>query len=253
LVSLAGLLSSFAEAAEKVLPRLAGLRLAESTAERTTEAAGTRLAGGETFGAKADWRWHKDALGRTCAYVSVDATGVGMQGPGGAAAEGRMAAVGLIFNPRPGESAGAAEQSRALAALGPLASLGDPMRRQGAQVGMDRAEVGVALTDGGAGLEEFLRVYFPRAECVLDFFPAAEQVNDLAKALDPDAAQAGEAAGAWCHTLKHEGGAALLETLETLDLRGRKAEARETHVRSRVMCGTICTGWTTRAIASWVG
>ena len=34
LVSLAGLLASFAEAAGKVLPRLAGLRLAESTAER---------------------------------------------------------------------------------------------------------------------------------------------------------------------------------------------------------------------------
>jgi hypothetical protein len=40
LVSLAGLLSSFAEAAEKVLPRLAGLGLAESMAERATEAAG---------------------------------------------------------------------------------------------------------------------------------------------------------------------------------------------------------------------
>ncbi len=35
LVSLAGLLGSFAEAAEKVLPRLAGLRPAESTAERS--------------------------------------------------------------------------------------------------------------------------------------------------------------------------------------------------------------------------
>jgi hypothetical protein len=43
-VSLAGLLASFAEAATKILPKLAGLRLAESTVERATEAAGARLA-----------------------------------------------------------------------------------------------------------------------------------------------------------------------------------------------------------------
>jgi hypothetical protein len=232
MVSLAGLLSSFAEASEKVLPRLAGLRLAESTAERTTEGAGARLgrrrAAGETFGPARDWPWPKDARGRTCAYASLDATGVGMQGEGGAAAEGRMAYVGLIFAPGP---PGAPARERALAGLYGLPELGAQMRRQGAQVGMDRAEVWVALTDGGAGLEEFLRVYFPRAECVLDFFHAAEHLNALAKALYPDESKAQEAAGAWCHTLKHEGGSALLALLEALDLRGRKAEAREAHRR----------------------
>ena len=232
MVSLAGLLSSFAEASEKVLPRLAGLRLAESTAERTAEAAGARLgrrrAAGETLGAARDWPWRTDALGRTCAYVSVDATGVGMQGENGAAAEGRMAYVGLIFSPQEG---GEPARERALAGLLGLPELGAQLRRQGAQVGMDRADVWVALTDGGAGLEEFLRVYFPRAECVLDFFHAAEHLNDLAKALYPGAAEAEAAAGAWCHVLKHEGGAALLAALEALDLRGRKAEAREAHRR----------------------
>src|SRR5438067_49317 len=53
-VGLAGALGSFAEAAEKVLPRLAGLRVAESTVERAAERAGAdvgrRLAAGETFG-----------------------------------------------------------------------------------------------------------------------------------------------------------------------------------------------------------
>jgi hypothetical protein len=71
LVSLAGTLTSFAEAADKVLPRMAGLRLAESTAERTTEAAGQRLrqqrAAGHTFSPARDWPWPKDARGRTCA------------------------------------------------------------------------------------------------------------------------------------------------------------------------------------------
>ncbi len=96
---------------------------------------------------------------------------------------------------------------------------------------MDRADVWVALTDGGAGLEDFLRVYFPRAECVLDFYHAAEHLNDLAKALYPDEAEVHEAAGAWCHVLKHEGGSALLATLEALDPRGRKAAAREAYRR----------------------
>ena len=39
-VALAGALSSFAEAAQKTLPKLAGLRIGESTVERTTERAG---------------------------------------------------------------------------------------------------------------------------------------------------------------------------------------------------------------------
>jgi hypothetical protein len=179
-----------------------GVRLAESTAERATE-------------------------GGTCAYVSLDATGVGMPEKG-AAAEGRLAYVGPIFSP---QEAGAPARERAPAGLYGLPELGAQMRRQGAQVGRDRADLWVALTDGGAGLEEFLRVYFPRAECVLDFFHAAEHLNALAKALHPDEAQAQEAAGVWRHTLKHEGGEALRAALEALDLRGRTGEAREAHRR----------------------
>src|SRR5262249_53451869 len=155
-------------------------------------------------------------------------TGVGMQGANGAAVEGRMAYVGLVYGPG---AEGAAAHERALAGLYELAELGAQMRQQGAQVGMDPADVWAALTDGGAGLEEFMRAYFPRAECVLDFYHAAEHLGDLAKALYPDAAQAREAAGSWCHTLKHAGGAALLGVLEGVDLRGRKVEVRQTHRR----------------------
>jgi hypothetical protein len=71
LVSLAGTLTRFAEAAQKVLPRRAGLRRAESTAERTSEAAGQRLrrqrAASAIFGVARDWPWPTDAKGRTCA------------------------------------------------------------------------------------------------------------------------------------------------------------------------------------------
>ena len=231
MVALAGTVSSFAEAAEKVLPRLTGMRVSESTVERTTEAIGTglgeRLNAGEVFGPAGPWPWSTDACGRTVGYVSLDATGVGIQGPNGAAAEGRMVDVGLIFDPG---STGRPGRMRALAGLYTLDELGPPMRRQAAQVGLETADVWVGLTDGGNGLDEFLRVYFPRAELVLDFYHAAEHLNELAKALHPqDDGAAGELAGRWCHQLKHAGGAALLSTLAAVDLRGRKADVRERH------------------------
>src|SRR5207253_19156 len=54
LTCLAGILSSFEEAGDKVLPRMAGLRVSASTVQRVTERAGAdlagRLRGGETFG-----------------------------------------------------------------------------------------------------------------------------------------------------------------------------------------------------------
>jgi hypothetical protein len=231
MVALAGTLSSFAEAAEKVLPKLAGVRVSESTAERTTEAAGQalgeRLTKGEVFGDAGPWKWSKDANGQTVGYVSLDATGVGIQGPNGAAAEGKMVDVGLIFDPG---SDGRPGRMRALAGLYRLDELGAQMRRQACQVGLDAADVWVGLTDGGNGLDEFLRVYFPRAELILDFYHAAEHLNKLAQALHPqDDGQAGESAGRWCHQLKHEGGAAVLATLEAIDLRGKRADARERH------------------------
>ncbi len=105
LVCLAGAVDSFGEAADVVLKKLAALHVSESTVERTSEAVGhdigRRVAAGETFGASTPWSWHKDAEGKTCAYVSLDLTGLGMQGPDGGAAEGRMAAVGMVYNPVP--------------------------------------------------------------------------------------------------------------------------------------------------------
>lgn len=196
-VSIAGAVDSFAEAADVVLKKLAGLRVSESTAERTSEAVGRdigqRLAAGETFGASTPWRWHKDAEGKTCAYVSLDLTGLGMQGPDGAAAEGRMAAVGMIYNPVPEDPtrwsrprATAPVQARYVAGLGGQASLAEPLRRQAAKVGMDQAQRWIALSDAGAGVEDLLRVNFGRVEAViLDFYHASEHLGDLARALYP--------------------------------------------------------------------
>jgi hypothetical protein len=84
-ICITGAVDSFGEAADVVLKKLAGLRVSESTVRRTSEAVGhdigALLAAGATFGAAESWAWHKDAEGKTCAYVSLDLTGVGMQGP----------------------------------------------------------------------------------------------------------------------------------------------------------------------------
>jgi len=229
-IALAGCLGGFAEAATKTLPKLSGLRLSESTVERTTERVGAdvgeRVAAGQTFGPAADWAWQADAEGKTCAFVSADATGVGMQGPGGVAAPGRMAAVAMVYN------AGVPGAVRYVSGLsGGLDALAEPLRRQAAQVGMDRAERWVAISDGGVGLEDWLRSNFPRVEAViLDFYHAAEHLNDWAKAWHPrdeDAAQ--QWAGSWCHRLKHDGGQTVLAELRTLVVPGRSPALRDAH------------------------
>jgi hypothetical protein len=233
-VSLAGIQESFGKAAERTLLKLAGLRLSESTVERTTETAGTRLgerlAQGEVFGPKQSWDWNKDAMGQTCAYVSLDATGILMQGEGGAKVEGRMVSVGMIYNPQPRRPDDDAlskpcDGVRYLAGLYTLDALGLQMRRQGAQVGMDAADVWIALTDGGNGLEDFIDVHFPRAEKIIDFQHVAEHVGKFAKKYR-EGDKAEKILAAWCHILKHAGGARMIKVLERLDRKKMTPEAQ---------------------------
>ncbi len=127
-----------------------------------------------------------------------------------------------VYNPAPPDwllPAGAAPpalQARYLSGLYPLAQMGALLRRQAAQVGMEQAELWIALTDGGNGLEEFCQKNFNRADLVviLDFYHAAEYLKALARALYPQAEeQAKEQGEQWCRLLKAEGGAATLATL----------------------------------------
>jgi hypothetical protein len=230
LVALGGTVGPFAEAADKVILKMTGLRVSASTVRRTTEVAGAEvgaaLAGGEVFGEPAKWTWHKDAEGKTVAYTSRDATGVGIQGEKGAKAEGRMISVGAIYNPTPEETGRRANpgkprppwQARYVTSMAGVDGLSTPMRQQGAQVGMDDAERWIALSDGGNGLEEALRRDFPRVEVViLDFYHAAEYLGDVARAWYPSDTAAVEAwLEPWCHRLKHEGGEPVLASLREL-------------------------------------
>ena len=232
-----GVCESFERGAE-LLDEMAGVHLAESTVQRTTEGAGRRIAQllgqGLRFGAAQRWGWHADAHGRTVAYISVDATGTRQQGPGGTAAEGRMAYVASVYNPSPPDGlvpvghAPPRLQARYLSGLYALADLGLLLRRQAAQVGMERADLWIALTDGGNGLEEFCQANFNRADLVviLDFYHAANYLKDLAQALDPqDDERRQEQAEQWCRLLKAEGGAATLAVLRAWDWPARKSAA----------------------------
>lgn len=241
-VSMLGVQSSFAEVSERTLKKACGLRLSESTVERVTEGAGERLRQlleqRVKFGEAKCWPWECDAEGRTCSYVSIDATGVRQQGENGAAAEGRMAYVAMIYNPRGADRtlqrrpASRPHQVRYLAGFYDLDELGLELRGQAAQVGWDEAEQQLALSDGGAGLEDFLRKNFPLATVILDFWHAKEHLVELGKAFYGEGSEAGKQ---WlderCHQLKAEGGAAVRASLEAFDVSDQSDSVREVHRR----------------------
>lgn len=134
-----------------------------------------------------------------------------------------MVTVAMVYNPVPEVKQRRARPDgppprfnvRYVAGLNGIATLGDPLRRQATQVGIERAERWIAISDGGAGLKDWLRNHFGRVEAViLDFYHAAEYLAALGRALHPQDEVACEAwLGEWCHRLKHEGGLAVFESL----------------------------------------
>jgi hypothetical protein len=142
----------------------------------------------------------------------------------------------MIFNPRPDpervppdtKKRPAAMAARYVSGLYPLADRGPFLRRQAAQVGMERADVWVALTDGGNGLEDFVPQNVNRADLVviLDFWHAASYLETLARLTHPAEETAAVAlAQPWCALLKSEGGAATLAVLRAWTWPARKSAA----------------------------
>ena len=224
--TLAGAVADSFEKGAELLEEMAGVRLGESTVERTTEDAGRRLAdaveAGTTLGPKADWPWHKDYEGRRCAYVELDATGVRQQGEGGAPP--RAGWPTWAWSATPPRVAVARREASADAGALPLGAVsleefGPLLRTPAGQVGMDRADRWIGLSDGGNGLEDRLRENFPRVEVIiLDFFHPAEKLTGLARLLYPqDEDQAEEQARQWRQLLKEEGGAVLAAVLREWD------------------------------------
>ncbi len=104
LVCLAGTLLPFADAAQDLLQRFAGVRLSASTVLRDTEGEGERLraqqAGRmvEPTQAEPCWTAAREG-GQPAAYVGLDAFSVPMQGIGAGKAEHRMLYTALLYTP----------------------------------------------------------------------------------------------------------------------------------------------------------
>jgi hypothetical protein len=246
-ITLVGVLQAFDEGSRDVLPRLTGLNVSAKTVERVTEAVGEDIAGrraaGETIGPESSWKWNADAEGRRVAYVSLDATGVPQQGPHGEKAEAKMPWVGAVFNPQPTheERRRRVGDRRYVSGLMPLEEIGGQLRRECRGVGVSRADMVIGLTDGGNGLENCLLTAVGGLardiEFILDFYHASDAVREFAKTLFPhEETRRREQTEAWCHTLKHQGGEALLAELTALDVGGQPDAVQEAH---RLLTGYV--------------
>ena len=217
MVCLAGVLASFADAADAILRRFTGRRLSEGTVLRATEAAGGRLQAQHHAGhmvapcpPEQAWDFSLDGQARTAAFIGLDAFSVPMQQKGGGKAEHRMLYTGLLYTP---------DKSRVRYFVDfDLERLTGQLRQGAVACGLGAADDLVAITDGGNGLEESLRRAFSDdLKLVLDWYHAAQHLHAFARVLY--AHHAGSAQ-VWAENTKkvlyEQGGQALLEILHSL-------------------------------------
>ena len=180
LVCLAGTLLPFADAAEDVLKRFAGVRLSASTVLRCTESGGERLRAQlkegrmvEPTAREPKWTAARKE-GQPAAYVGLDAFSVPMQGPQASKAEHRMLYTALLYTPDK-------EHTRYLIDF-ELDALAEQVRSQARAVGIAQVSDLIAVTDGGNGLEESLQRHLAdNVTTILDWYHAAEHLCDFAK------------------------------------------------------------------------
>jgi hypothetical protein len=228
LVCLAGTLLPFADAAEDVLKRFAGVRVSASTVLRCTEGAGERLRAQQREGrmveptqAEPKWTGPRDE-GQPAAYVGLDAFSVPMQGVGASKAEHRMLYTALLYTPDK-------EHTRYMVDFD-LAVLAEQVRSQAQALGVSQVSDLIAVTDGGNGLEEALQRHLAdNLTTILDWYHAAEHICDFAKvwhARDEAARQQWQQEAK--EILYEQGGEPLLEHLRAIQLPPRtSAEIRE--------------------------
>jgi hypothetical protein len=228
LVCLAGTLAPFADAAEDVLRRFAGVRLSASTVLRCTEGAGERLRAQQKEGrmvqpAQAEPKWTAPReASQPAAYVGLDAFSVPMQGVAASKAEHRMLYTALLYTPHK-------EHTRYLVDFD-LDALAEQVRAQARALGLTQVSELIAVTDGGNGLEEALQRHLAdNLTTILDWYHAAEHLCDFAKVWH---ARDDEARRQWAQQAKgilyEQGGEALLAHLHALPLPPRtSADVRE--------------------------
>jgi hypothetical protein len=235
LVCLAGILAPFADAAEDVLRRFAGVRLSASTVLRSTEGQGERLRAQVKEGRMVEptqlesrWTGPRHA-GQPAAYIGLDAFSVPMQGPGASKAEHRMLYTALLYTPDK-------EHTRYLVDF-ELDDLAAQVRSQAKTLGIADVKDLIAVTDGGNGLEEALsRNLADNLTTILDWYHAAEHLCDFATLWHADDEAARHA---WQDEAKgilyEQGGTALLEHLRAMTLPPGTSQA--THEEFRKLIG----------------
>jgi hypothetical protein len=219
LVCLAGSLASFRDAADDLLRRFAGLRLSANTVRRSVGHEGDRLQERErTEGVvrplpgAPPWDFTVQGRRRRVAYLGLDAFSVPMQGPGGGKAEGRMLYLGTLYTP---------DKARGRYLIDfDLERLAGQLRQAAVACGFAQADVVVAVTDGGNGLQEALRRAFSEdVQFVLDWYHATEHLHACGGALHPsDAAAARQWSEQAKGLLYAQGGSALLAFLRGLGM-----------------------------------
>jgi hypothetical protein len=235
LVCLAGTLLPFADAADDLLKRFAGVQVSASTILRDTEAAGERLRAQQKDGRMVEptqrepgWTAARDGE-QPAAYVGLDAFSVPMQGPGAGKAEHRMLYTALLYTPDK-------EHTRYLVDFD-LDPLADQVRSQARALGIAEVSDLIAVTDGGNGLEEALERHLAaNLTTILDWYHAAEHLCDFAKMWQ---ARDEEARVQWQDTAKgilyEQGGEALLAYLRALEVPPRTSA--EVHEELRKLIG----------------
>jgi hypothetical protein len=228
LVCLAGTLLPFADAAEDVLKRFAGVRVSASTVLRCTEAEGERLRAQQKEGrmvepTQPERKWTAPRPeGQPAAYVGLDAFSVPMQGIKATKAEHRMLYTALLYTPEK-------EHTRYLVDF-ELDALAEQIRSQARALGIAQVSDLIAVTDGGNGLEEALQRHLAEdLTTILDWYHAAQHLCDFAKVWQ---ARDDEARTQWQAETKgilyEHGGEALLTYLQAIALPpGTSAEVRE--------------------------
>ena len=235
LVCLAGTLLPFADAAEDVLKRFAGVRLSASTVLRATEGEGERLRAQQKEGRMVEptqpelkWKAPREE-GQPVAYVGLDAFSVPMQGVQASKAEHRMLYTALLYTP-------GKEHTRYLVDF-ELDALAEQVRSQARALGIAQVSDLIAVTDGGNGLEEALQRHLAdNLTTILDWYHAAEHLCDFAKLryASDEAARS-----QWQHEAKgilyEQGGEALLAYLRAIELPPRTSA--EVHEELRKLIG----------------
>ena len=231
LVCLAGTLLPFADAAQDLLRRFAGVRLSASTVLRDTEGEGQRLRAQQKAGRMVEptqpephWRAARQD-NQPAAYVGLDAFSVPMQGIGASKAEHRMLYTALLYTP-------GKEHTRYLVDF-ELDALAEQVRSQARALGVAQVSDLIAITDGGNGLEEALQRHLAEdLTTILDWYHAAEHLCAFAKVCYADDEAASlrwqtEATG----ILYEQGGEALLSYLQALALPAKATASMREELR----------------------